>query len=264
MNRARRAAHIAVLLSTLLVATAAAAGGPHPLPYDQYRAAMHMADRMDHVTAIDSREDDAGPYLAVGDRFGLVRIYHLTGDGSDEVWVSKQLDGIVREVISPDLDRDGRDELVAWTTAGRVYVWSAHDLKLRYESLPNDFTQITCLTAANVDDDPQWEIVVNADKHLYYLDGESFNREWTGLREYEATRMRVGDVDGDRQPELVLSSGQVVDSRTGDVEWEDQVFGSRLSLVDIDGDGIPEVITESDALPLKIFDVDHRQEKHLQ
>jgi hypothetical protein len=35
-------------------------------------------------------------------------------------------------------------------------------------------------------------------------------------------------------------------------------------ILDIDGDGIPEVLSESDGLPLRIFDVDHRKEKHLQ
>ncbi len=240
------------------------AAEPTPLSYDAYRIALRAADRLDHIVAIDTREDDFGPYIALGDRFGLVRVYYLTGDGSEEIWSSKQLDGIVREVIAPDLDGDGKDELIAWTSSAMIYVWSAHDLKLRYETLPNDFTQITCLTAANVDDDPQWEIIVNADSHLYYLDGKTFNREWTSLREYQGTRIAVGDVDGDRNPELVLNTGQVIDSRTGDIKWEDQVFGTRIELVDIDGDGLPEVLTESDGLPLKIYDVDHRQEKHLQ
>ena len=72
-----------------------------------------------------------------------------------------------------------------------------------------------------MDDDPQTEIIINADNRLYYLDGLSFNREWTSLQEYEATRMMCGDVDGDRRNEIILSTGQVIDSRSGEVEWED-------------------------------------------
>jgi len=263
-DRRRVTRMLAAVVVPLLAGAGAALAGVTPLPYAAYKAAMRTADRLDHVVAIDSREDDGGPYLAVGDRFGLVRIFYLTGDGSDEIWSSKQLNGIAREVLAPDLDRDGKDELLAWTTSAMIYVWSSHDLNLLYETLPHDFTQITCLTVANVDDDPQLEIIVNADKHIYYLDGKTFNREWTSLQEYDGTRIAVGDVDGDRVPELVLNTGQVIDSRTGDLKWGDVVFGSRIELLDIDGDGILEVLTESDGLPLKIYDVDHRQEKHLQ
>nr|MBC8423775.1 hypothetical protein [bacterium] len=71
-------------------------------------------------------------------------------------------------------------------------------------------------------------------------------------------------VDGDGTPEIVLNTGQVIDSRGGDVEWEDEAFGARIELVDMDGDGIPEVLTESDGGVLKIYDIDNRREKHLQ
>jgi len=253
---------VALLASVLCGAAAATAAGE--LGYWDYRAVMTASERLDHVSCIESLEDEQGPYIVIGDRFGLVRIVYITGEGSEDIWTSKQLNGTVQEVITADLDGDGQDEIIAWTTSAMVYVWSSVDRTLRFETLLNDFTILHSLTTGNVDDDEQLEILVNADDHIYYLDGVTFNREWTSLQEYQATRMVVGDVDGDGTPEIVLNTGQVVDSRGGDVEWEDEAFGARIELVDMDGDGIPEVLTESDGGVLKIYDIDNRREKHLQ
>ncbi len=243
---------------------AAAVASAAELGYWEYLAVMRVCERLDHVSCIESLEDANGPYIVIGDRFGLVRIVHITGDGSQDIWSSKQLNGIIQEVLVADLDGDGGDEVIAWSTSAIVYVWSSTDRELRYETLQNEFQIIHSLAVGNVDDDEQLEILVNADDHIYYLDGISFNREWTSLQEYQATRMAVGDVDGDGTQEIVLNTGQIIDARGGDVEWEDEVFGARIELVDMDGDGIPEVLTESDGGMLKIYDVDTRREKHLQ
>jgi hypothetical protein len=249
---------------TIVLCGAATATAADELGYWDYRAIMTASERLDHVSCIESLEDAQGPYIVIGDRFGLVRIVHITGEGSEDIWTSKQLNGTVQEVITADLDGDGQDEIIAWTTSAMVYVWSSVDRALRFETLLNDFTAVHSLTTGNVDDDEPLEILVNADDHIYYLDGVTFNREWTSLQEYQATRMAVGDVDGDGTPEIVLNTGQVIDSRGGDVEWEDEAFGARIELVDMDGDGIPEVMTESDGGVLKIYDIDSRREKHLQ
>jgi len=251
----------AVLAVLLAVGSAAAV---EELGYWDYQATVSAAERLDKMALVGSMEDDFGLYAVIGDRFGLIRIYYLTDQSSEEIWSSKQLQGSVMEVIVSDLNQDGDDEIVAWTTSGMIYAWNAATQKLLYETLNNDFEMIHCLATGNTDEDPALEIVVNADRKIYYLDGQTFNREWTSLSEYQATRMACGDVDGDDNVEIVLNTGQVVDSRTGDVEWEDEVFGNRIILVDIDGDGIPEVMSESDGVVMKIFDVDHRKEKHLQ
>jgi hypothetical protein len=71
-------------------------------------------------------------------------------------------------------------------------------------------------------------------------------------------------VDGDERVELVLNTGQVLDSGTGEVEWADQVFGTRLELLDFDGDGILEILTEGPGSPLRVWDADFRAEKRFQ
>jgi hypothetical protein len=72
-------------------------------------------------------------------------------------------------------------------------------------------------------------------------------------------------VDGDGRVEIVLNSGQVLDSSRAEVEWEDEPFFGKIELFDIDGDGIPEVLTENPGGgPLKVFDVDYRSEVRFQ
>lgn len=272
-GRRRRAAFLgaAALLAGALVPAIAtqAAAPPSPpaavdLDYWEYQSLVQAGARLDHLAVIDPPPGVVGLYLAIGDRYGLLRLLHLTDGSAREIWKSKQLNGIVEEVIAADLDDDGKDELLARTSAPTLYVWGGGDLAPRYESLAADFQKIHAFTVGNVDDDAQLELIVNADRLLVYIDGKNFNREWSSLREYEATRIACGDVDGDRRPEIVLNTGQVVDSRSGEVEWADEVFGARIDLVDVDGDGVPEVLTESDGTALRIYDVDVRKEKHLQ
>ncbi len=251
-----------LLLAT--VAPAVAQPDAADLTDAEYQALVESAARSDHLVLLPPPPGLVGARLVIGDRYGLVRVVHLTHGASREVWKSKQLNGVVDEVIAADLDGDGYEEILARTSAGMLYTWGGRDLKQRFESLQTDFTKVHAFTAGNVDDDEQAELIVNADRHLYYVDGRSYNREFTSIREYEATRMRCGDVDGDGMNEIVLNTGQVVDSRSGDLEWADEVFGARIDLADVDGDLVPEVLSESDGAPLRIFDVDLRKEKHLQ
>jgi hypothetical protein len=233
------------------------------LDNEEYRALVLAADRLDKVALLYPPVDQVGMYLVLGERFGLVHIFHLTHGKSIEIWKSKQLNGLVDEVLVADLNRDSIDEFMARTSEGMVYIWDGEDFNLLYECLPTDFEIIHSFTFGDVDDDQALEVILNADHRIHYLDGRTFNREWTSTYEYEATRIRCGDVDGDRTNEIVLNTGQVIDSRTGDVKWEEEVFGTRIELLDMDGDSIPEVLTESDGSVIKVFDIDHRKEKRL-
>jgi hypothetical protein len=256
---------VALACSILGIGAAFGAAAAEELSYEEFQELVLAVHRLDKLALLEPPGDEVGMYLVLGDRYGLVHIFHMTYRKSKEIWKSKLLDGIVDEVITADFDGNGYDDaFIARTNAAMIYVWDAEDFNPLYESLSTDFEKVHAFTVGNVDDDPTWELIVNADRHIYFLDGKSYNREWTSPYEYEATRMLCGDVDGDQRNEIVLNTGQVLDTVNGDVEWEDEVFGSRIELLDIDGDGIPEVLSESDGTMLRIFDVDHKKEKFLQ
>ncbi len=211
-------------------------------------------------------DGEPGMLMALAERFGTVQVYKDDGRGVSRVWKSVHLSGVPEEILTADLAGDGFDDsLVCRTTGGKVYVWRLSDYTLVWESLTNEYQSIACFTVANVDDDPASEIVVLADRKIYYVDGVNFNREFTSIHEYDATMMRCGDVDGDGRMEIVLNSGQVVDSVSGDVKWGDQQFYAKIELLDIDGDGMPEILTENDdGGPMKVFDADYRSEVRFQ
>lgn len=246
--------------------------GPGPvqaqgeLSYTQYRDLSWAAIRMDHVTKFEPINGEEGMFFAIADRYGTVQVSKMTAQGVQLVWKSIQLSGIPDEVITADLDGDSLDDAILCRTSnGKVYVWSLDGYTLLWESLPSEYRQITCFTTANMDEDPANEIVMVADNRIVYVDGATFTKSFTSINEYSATQIRCGDVDGDRRIEVVLNTGQVVDSVSGDIEWEDETFFGKIELFDINGDGIPEILTENPGNgPLKVFDAGHRFEVRFQ
>ena len=252
-----------LLLGSLLPATAFGQG---ELDYDQYRSLMWAAERMDHLVQFEPIHGEPGMFFAIGERFGTVQVAKFDGRGVQRVWKSIPLSGVPQEVLASDMDGDGLDDsILCRTSNGKLYVWSMEGFPLVWESLPGDYQEVSCFTTANVDDDPALEIVLLGDNRIHYVDGVTFDKEFTSINQYEATAMRCGDVDGDQRQEVVLNSDQVVDSVSGEIEWEDEPFFAKIELFDIDGDGMPEIITENPlGGPVKVFDADYRAEVRFQ
>jgi hypothetical protein len=246
--------------------------GPGPvraegeLSYTQYRDLSWAANRMEHVTKFEPIHGEEGMFFAIADRYGTVQVTRMDAQGVQLVWKSIQLSGIPDEVITADLDGDSLDDsLICRTSNGKVYVWGLDGYDLKWESLPSEYRQVICFTTANMDEDQANEIVMVADNRIVYVDGTTFTKSFTSINEYSATQVRCGDVDGDNRIEIVLNTGQVVDSVSGDIEWEDETFFGKIELFDINGDGIPEILTENPGNgPLKVFDAGHRFEVRFQ
>lgn len=236
------------------------------LSYEQYRKLAWTADRMDHVTMFEPIDGQEGMFFAIADRFGTVQVSKMDAKGVTKVWKSIQLSGVPLEVITADLDGDGLgDGLLCRTNTGTVYVWSLDGYTLLWQSLPSEYRLITCFTTANLDDDMPSEIVMIADARLVYVDGVTFTKQFTSLNNYEATMIRCGDVDGDRRVEVVLNSGRVLDSRSGDIEWEPEIFYAKIELLDINGDGYPEILTEAPLDgPIRVYDGAYKSEVRFQ
>ncbi|MBD3222768.1 hypothetical protein GF314_16175 [bacterium] len=246
-----------------ILATVAVTAGAQPeLTYEEYRSIARSSIQLLHCAMYEPLDGEVGMMMVLADRFGKLNAYRLLpGNQRERVWSSRNLDGAAEEVLIADLEGDGLEDHIVCRTRRRIYVFRLEDFFNSFESQPNDYTDIRAFAIGNVDSDPAAEIVINADDKLHYVDGLSFTREFTSLNDYEATRMRVGDVTGDNVADIVLNTGQVIEASTGEIIWEDEVFGSRLELFDLDGDGVLEVMTESDGLPFRVWDVDFKQEK---
>ena len=258
----------ALLLATffLLCLPMAGALAQAEMSYAQYRALAWASDRLDHVAMFEPVHGEAGMFLVIAERFGTVQVVKLGTHGAERVWKSNQLSGVPDEVLTADLDGDGlEDAFICRTNTGKIYVWDMDNYTQVWESLPNDYKVISCMTTANIDDDQENEIVMLADNRLVYINGLSFSKDFSSVNEYQATMIRCGDVDGDGSVEIVLNSGQVIDSVSGNVEWEEELFYKNIELLDIDGDGMPEVLTEDGGSgPLKVYDMDYGNEVRFQ
>ncbi len=255
-----------LLITTALTAVPDRAEAQQELRYEQYRALSWAASRLDHLAAFEPIHGEEGMFTALGERFGTVIVIKHSVRGAERVWKSNQLSGVPEEVMVADLDGDQLDDaLICRTNSGKIYVWSLESYNLMWESLPSEYRTISCFTTSNMDADPATEIVLLADNKIVYIDGGTFNKDWTSLNDFSATMIRCGDVDGDDRVEIVLNSGMVLDSLTGGIEWEEESFYQHIELLDIDGDGMPEVLTENGITgPVKVYDMDYGNEVRFQ
>ncbi|MBT7912320.1 hypothetical protein HN588_00265 [Candidatus Bathyarchaeota archaeon] len=199
--------------------------------------------------------------IALGDQYGILRVLEWEGRAFREVWRSRELRSPIREVFVEDIDMDGRQEIIVYTTRGWILFFSVDTYERLWESPENEYSSIRCMALANIDSDPQKELIICSPAAIHAYDPIDHLEEWRSDRPYLAQEMVVGDVDDDGVLELVLNTGPILDSRFFDLEWEGVDYGERIKLVDIDDDGIPEVIGQSAGRIISVYDIDMKQVK---
>lgn len=266
MHRLPRAARSAILVLCVLCGILPVrARGQETLTRFDVLALDRTAFRAS-AFALMPADNSPGLVMVYGDRFGIVRVVRNTGRGVSELWRSRTLEGgPVVQVMVEDLDGRGGHDIVARTQEGRVYVFDEL-FTSRWESVNESFRSVSTMAIANVDADDAYELVLFADRRLYYIDGVQFNREYESTQVYNGvpTEIMVGNVDTDFELEIVTTFGTVIDAVSGEPEWQTEPFGQFIELLDVDGDGILEILGHTANQFLRIFDADEQQEKPLQ
>jgi hypothetical protein len=178
-------------------------------------------------------------------------------------WETATLGSAVTALFVSDVDADGKKEIMVATARGRIIVYDARTYDRLHENFLEPFESIDCMTSANLDNDPQEEIVFIAEKRLNIYDGKSAAMEWRSQQQFQASEILIGDVDDDPQLEIILNTGAIIDSRFYTIEpgsIESGIFGTRIKLFDMNGDGHPEVLGEASGFALKVYDVYARRE----
>jgi hypothetical protein len=173
-------------------------------------------------------------------------------------WETASLGSAVTALLVTDLFYDGTKEILVATARGRFLVYDATTYDRLVENFTEPFESISCLTSANIDGDPQQELIFIGDNRLNIYDTKSRGREWRSQTAYQATEIVLGNVDDDPQPEIILNTGAIIDSRFYTLESSsvlNGVFGTRLRLLDMNGDGYPEILGEMPGFALKVYDV---------
>jgi hypothetical protein len=185
-----------------------------------------------------------------------VHVYRIR-DGEMELdWETTNLGSRVTSLFVADLYADGKPKLAVSTAGGRIVFYEMSDYSQAWENLQDPFDRVHYMVAYNVDDDPQLELVFIADNRLHIYDSLNKNFEWQSQSEFDARQIVIGNVDDDEQPEIILNTGAIIDSRFYNIEFQaDNAFGDRISLLDINGDGVPEIFGELLDFNLKVFDI---------
>ncbi len=175
------------------------------------------------------------------------------------------------DLAAADLDGDGVTDLAVLRSDKKIqFFWAkaaeggitqpvSSDI-----ALPGEGAQ--CLTAADCDGNGNVDLAVGTSKGVVHLIGNRGGRNWDvplTVKAFDASRITVGDLDADRQPDLVLSEfgvaraagGEIVGAKKGmpdviHVLWGDKGgfsasrsselavgFAGATAIGDFDGDG---------------------------
>jgi hypothetical protein len=194
--------------------------------------------------------------LLYTDQAGHLHVEKIEDGGLTSDWETTTLGSRATSLFVTDLYGDGKQKIVVSTFAGRVLIYDLATYQLEWENLQLRYNRIDFMAPAQLDSDPQQEVVILADDHLYIFDGYNRNIQWSSTIPLVATFLAIGNVDDDPQPEIVLNTGKIVDGRFYNIQFQtDKVFGDRIELLDVTGDGYPDVVGEFSDRSIKVFDV---------
>ncbi len=268
-----------------------------------------------HAVRVIASEDGSDRRMIYGDEEGRLHAVRFKGGRSQEEWVSEHLQDsyfkkidegecleirrfekhylkpVTAEVFVADIDADGELEIVAYSEFGGIVFYRADNYKKIWSSPPCQFGAISGMVLANVDDDPQLELVFCGEavedlkafyqdfgrwpqefevSRLFVFDCLNYFVEWTaGESGLYAQSIVVANLDTDEGLEIALNTGFIVDTELRQVEWQfSEGFGEKIGYADMDGDGILELIAESRSLThprhfLRLFDVELQRESFL-
>jgi hypothetical protein len=241
------------VVTTLMGISASSTGGPLPA------ALAELSGRFPLFVVTEGA--DSVPGVVYADAQGHIHGYGFEGGKPALAWETEPLGSRVTSLFVRDIDHDGRPEIVVATESGRITLLDASSHGVVWENSAEPPDSLSCLTAGNLDGDPQDELIFIAGGHLTVLDGRLRSTEWRSDARFEGQSIALANTDDDEQVEVILNTGVIIDSRFHNVEFESAVsFGARIGLLDLTGDGFPEVVGESADGTIRVFDVHGERE----
>lgn len=190
------------------------------------------------------------------DQAGHLHVERVEDGAMVSDWESPALGSRATSLFVTDLYGDGKKKMVVSTIGGRVLIYDLASYQLEWENLQLRYVRIDFMAPANLDTDPQQEVVILADDRLYIFDGYNRNIQWSSTITLVANFLAIGNVDDDPQLEIVLNTGKIVDGRFYNIQFQtDKPFGDRIELLDVTGDGYNDVVGEFSDRSLRVFDV---------
>lgn len=228
-------------------------GAPRAQAFDQ-EALRALESRYEFVIQYGNLEQGKLRIL-YADNSNHVHVYRYE-DGRFELdWEQTNVGTKVTSMFVTELYGDGRPMLVITNLGGRIMVYDMDGYDLEWENLQDPFDTIQYMTSANIDGDPQEELIFLAVDQLVIYDSLNKTFEWVSPHKVVAQQIKLANLDDDPQLEIILNSGIIFDSKFYNIEFEaDRPFGDRIMLFDLNGDGIPEIWGERQDWVVRVFD----------
>ena len=145
--------------------------------------------------------------MVYGEELGYLHILNADASGNfKEVWKSPPLNSPVRGVFVEDLQGNGENDIVAYTSTGNIFIYDYDKRTLKYRTSEGTYTSINAMVVMNIDSTPEKELLFigikngQTEANLIQFDTKSLFEEWISPQKYTATDMVVGNVDNDADP----------------------------------------------------------------
>jgi hypothetical protein len=214
---------------------------------------------VEHHPAAEMLDDTKDSFVYGTERGNLIVMERDRMTGRLEASKQREVWAPVKQIRLAETTGDSRNELLVTTRRGDLFVIEAGNLEDVWRTPEGYFQTISCFTVGDTDGDGQAEIILIADDKLVIMAGNTEAEKYRSPLDYNATDIAIADVDGDGQDEIVLNTGQVLDAKFRQLEWEHtDSFGDVIDLFDIDGDGIIEIVGTGPSGEVLIIDGDER------
>ncbi|MDB2330588.1 hypothetical protein N9V74_02635 [Alteromonas sp.] len=201
--------------------------------------------------------------IVVLDQFGALSFIQATGSEYESTFTypySLNSTGNATRLSVYDTNGDGNEEVYV---LGKKAVYYIGDVNKPPQIVYSSSTAMVNFLVRNIDSDAAPELIVlfeerSSESNLVVLD-DDFTTELLGTTITVDDRIEfdVANVDSDSALELVISSGQVIDLDSGDIQWNNgQGFGRVLTTGDVNNDGIDEIIAALNWTSLIVWNAD--------
>ena len=213
------------------------------------------------ITAGDAN-NDGQTELIVGQQYGGVEGYSISGTTATKIWSIANSDGAQGMAVG-DPDGDGKNEIlwgggVLTSGADQLFIGNANTQSLEYTGI--DLDGPFHVVVGDLDGDGKLEMVVLSQStqsgyngsSAWVLDYATHRLIATISFPYNgaASEVAIGQVDGDPQKEIIFLGNpiRVFDGKTFTLEWtspstnfDTQVTANHLIVRNIDGDPLDEI-----------------------